>query len=389
MLVTKDLRTRYALNPAAGLTQVLADGTSTYLYGAGRIAQQQANMQYFGADGLGSVRQLYNSSGQIIANHRYDPFGNTISQSGVGASNYGFTGEWTDATGLEYLRARYYAPGQGRFVTRDMWPGDPTRPESLHKWVYASDNPVNVVDPTGLVQFKIWAAAFIAPKEIVFPYVYVPRFWDPTYHEQVYNVPPGATTVGIWQGDDRGFYAGGSRPSARVWHEVTIETNPELPAEASNVSDTGTTKVNFVHVPLLPFLPVGFGTAQAKAPPPPKASVTRRGPITRVDIDIYNSPASGASPLGPPGLTPSIRYRYSLEFDASQGTLTFEGSHNLYPWHELSVGGVPKASIQDAPSGATLSPADLYYGEKEFKRTTVELPISLVPPASVYLCRSQ
>ncbi len=141
--------TRYALDPAAGLTQVLADGTSTYLYGAGRIAQQQTNMQYFGADGLGSVRQLYNSSGQIIANHRYDPFGNTISQSGVGASNYGFTGEWTDATGLEYLRARYYAPTQGRFVTRDVWEGDYQRPLSLNGWNYVNANPVILTDPSG------------------------------------------------------------------------------------------------------------------------------------------------------------------------------------------------------------------------------------------------
>ncbi len=65
-------------------------------------------------------RQLYNSNGQVIANHRYDPFGNTLSQSGVGTSVYGFTGEQVDATGLVYLRARYYALTQGRFTTRDL-----------------------------------------------------------------------------------------------------------------------------------------------------------------------------------------------------------------------------------------------------------------------------
>ncbi len=55
--------TRYVLDPAAGLTQVLADGTNAHLYGtstepgsaqAGRVAQYQAAMQYSGADGLGS-----------------------------------------------------------------------------------------------------------------------------------------------------------------------------------------------------------------------------------------------------------------------------------------------------------------------------------------------
>ncbi len=150
--------TIYALDPAAGLTQVLSDGSSTYLYGpstgsgqASRLAQQATTMQYFGADGLGSIRQIYNSSGQIIANKRYDPFGNVLAQNGVGTSNYGYTGEWMDSTGLEYLRARYYAPTQGRFTTRDTWSGDPNAPMSYNAWNYTNGNPVNITDPSGHV----------------------------------------------------------------------------------------------------------------------------------------------------------------------------------------------------------------------------------------------
>ncbi len=102
--------TRYALDPAAGLTQVLSDGSNTYLYGAGRIAQYQTAMQYFGADALGSVRQLYDASGQVIANARYDPYGNVLAQSGA-ASAYGFAGEQYDAgTGLKYLWASNARP---------------------------------------------------------------------------------------------------------------------------------------------------------------------------------------------------------------------------------------------------------------------------------------
>ncbi len=149
--------TRYVLDPGAGLTQVLADGTNTYLYGnpsagsgqAQRLGQQQTNMQYFGADGLGSVRQIYNSAGEIIANRRYDPFGNVISQSGVGTSAYGYAGEWTDATGLEYLRARYYSAAQGRFTTRDVWEGDPNAPMSYNAWLYVYANAVNLTDASG------------------------------------------------------------------------------------------------------------------------------------------------------------------------------------------------------------------------------------------------
>ena len=51
--------TRYSLDLAAGLTQVLQDGEFSYLYGQGRIAQSGANgTEYFLGDDLGSVRQL-------------------------------------------------------------------------------------------------------------------------------------------------------------------------------------------------------------------------------------------------------------------------------------------------------------------------------------------
>ncbi len=85
--------THYVLDPAAGLTQVLADGTNTYLYGNDRLAQYQTAMQYFGADGLGSLRQIIDASGQVVGSSRYDPFGNVMSQSGAATSIFAFAGE--------------------------------------------------------------------------------------------------------------------------------------------------------------------------------------------------------------------------------------------------------------------------------------------------------
>ncbi len=144
--------TNYTLDLNTGLTQVLADGTNTYLYGAGRIAQQPTNqptnIQYFGADGLGSVRQLYDTTGAALANKRYDPFGIVLGAMGAG-SVYGYTGEQTDATGLVFLRARYLDPAQGRFTTRDTWEGNVNQPLSFNKWNYTNSNPVNWVDPSG------------------------------------------------------------------------------------------------------------------------------------------------------------------------------------------------------------------------------------------------
>ncbi|HKQ36941.1 MAG TPA: RHS repeat-associated core domain-containing protein, partial [Verrucomicrobiae bacterium] len=51
--------------------------------------------------------------------------------------------------GLYYLRARYMNPNTGRFWSMDAFEGNQTDPISLHKYVYATDNPVNIVDPSG------------------------------------------------------------------------------------------------------------------------------------------------------------------------------------------------------------------------------------------------
>jgi RHS repeat-associated protein len=60
------------------------------------------------------------------------------------------TGErWEAYSELLFLRARYYAPEIGRFMTRDVWPGDYSKPMSYNSWLYAYANPVNLRDPSG------------------------------------------------------------------------------------------------------------------------------------------------------------------------------------------------------------------------------------------------
>src|SRR5262249_4947886 len=66
-----------------------------------------------------------------------------------GISPYGFTGEFTESTGMIYLRARHYDPALGRFLTRDTWDGNINKPLSLNRWNYTSANPVNLKDPSG------------------------------------------------------------------------------------------------------------------------------------------------------------------------------------------------------------------------------------------------
>jgi len=67
-----------------------------------------------------------------------------------GKSTYGYTGEYSgDYNELLYLRARHYAPGMGRFLTRDTWGGNTGKPMSYNKWIYGYSDPVKNTDPTG------------------------------------------------------------------------------------------------------------------------------------------------------------------------------------------------------------------------------------------------
>jgi len=142
--------TTYTLDLNAGLTQVLADGANIYLYGNGRIYQQTGgSVAYFLGDALGSVRQLVSSAGNVTLAKNYEAYGTVLSSAGSGASMYGYTGEQTDNTGLVFLRARYYAPTQGRFIQHDAWPGNYQQPHTLNGWNYTEGNPVNHTDPSG------------------------------------------------------------------------------------------------------------------------------------------------------------------------------------------------------------------------------------------------
>jgi len=63
-------------------------------------------------------------------------------------NNYLHRGEQYDSDlSLYYLRARYYNPNTGRFMSRDPWAGKPWIPKTLHKYLYADGNPVNAMDP--------------------------------------------------------------------------------------------------------------------------------------------------------------------------------------------------------------------------------------------------
>jgi len=57
---------------------------------------------------------------------------------------------------MVYLRARYYSPITGQFLSRDTWEGVYDKPISLNRFLYTEANPVNNVDPTGFCRLSGW-----------------------------------------------------------------------------------------------------------------------------------------------------------------------------------------------------------------------------------------
>jgi RHS repeat-associated protein len=129
--------------------------TRVYCYGHALLAQDQLRdtawvSSLYGHDGHGSVRYLTDLDGAVTDAYQYDAFGNLIGQTGTTPNERLFAGEqWDSELDLYYLRARYYNPDTGRFWTMDTLEGFPEDPQSLHRYTYCANNPVNRLDPTG------------------------------------------------------------------------------------------------------------------------------------------------------------------------------------------------------------------------------------------------
>ncbi|HLF79433.1 MAG TPA: DUF6531 domain-containing protein [Dehalococcoidia bacterium] len=143
--------TTFTWDVVPSVPQVLDDGAFKYVYGLERIGEvgPGATTHYYLPDGLGSTMALVDASGTVVKTYNYDVFGAVRSQTGSQANEFQFTGEQVDtSTGLQFLRARYYDSNSGRFIARDPLWKDPFWTE--HPFAYASANPVNHTDPSGL-----------------------------------------------------------------------------------------------------------------------------------------------------------------------------------------------------------------------------------------------
>ena len=143
---------------------LLADGTNSYLYGPDGLPIEQIGAGgsfWYVHDQVGSTCALLNGSGTVAGGYRYSPYG-VASATGTARTPLQFTGQYTDTeSGLVYLRARFYDPAAGLFLTVDPDVGTTGTP-----YAYTRGNPLNLTDLTGLcwslVQWACDAGSWVA-----------------------------------------------------------------------------------------------------------------------------------------------------------------------------------------------------------------------------------
>ncbi|MCI0627888.1 MAG: hypothetical protein L0387_40600 [Acidobacteria bacterium] len=97
-----------------------------------------------------SIRVETDSSAAITRTFGHYPYGEVWYETGT-VSKWKFTSYERDSeSGLDYAIFRYYGPRLGRFMSPDRLAGTLGDPQSLNRYAYVLNDPVNVVDPFGL-----------------------------------------------------------------------------------------------------------------------------------------------------------------------------------------------------------------------------------------------
>lgn len=127
--------------------------------------QNYGGVAYYHLNNHGDVVSLTDRSGKTLNQYQYDVWGNPLptGNTDIAENPFRYSGEyWDSTTNLQYLRARWYDPSMGRFISEDTYEGELKDPLSLNLYTYVQNNPLKYQDPSGnipllLVPVVAWA----------------------------------------------------------------------------------------------------------------------------------------------------------------------------------------------------------------------------------------
>jgi RHS repeat-associated protein len=144
------------------------------------------DVSFYSFDALRSTSAVTGDDGAILDSYEYDAFGAATVVSGADDNPFRFVGGLgvlDDMNGLQFMRQRYFASCEGRFIT-----SDPVRFSGgdINLYRYGVNNPINLIDPVGLKIFTIGG----------------PKGWEVLYAIN----EDGSQYVGVGRGDGWGAY---------------------------------------------------------------------------------------------------------------------------------------------------------------------------------------
>lgn len=156
------VNTRYVLS-ILGMSQVLMETNSSnavqnyYVYGPTgllyRVKADNTTYSYYHYDYRGSTTAITNEAQNVTHSYSYDPFGKVLAKTEADANPFQYVGQHGvqyESPTLTFMRARYYDPTTGRFVSEDpIW--------HLNLYPYTDNNPITRIDSNG----KSWSDAKI------------------------------------------------------------------------------------------------------------------------------------------------------------------------------------------------------------------------------------
>ena len=102
---------------------------------------------FYHPDHLGSTTLVTNSTGQVVEETNYYPYGLPLYDA---QSRFLYTGKELDkGTNLQYFGARFYDPELARFIQPDSTLPNPYDPQQLNRYSYTKNNPYRYIDPSG------------------------------------------------------------------------------------------------------------------------------------------------------------------------------------------------------------------------------------------------